>query len=189
MASVPSGSRKLPVDCEVCRLSVEGLCRNCAPELQRVIAQYKSTDRTLTAGDIVFRAAEPCDAVYHLMEGWAFLYNLIGNGRRQIPHFALPGALLGLYPARIAVCGAQALTDATVSIIPHKTLTALVEDHPELDCVSPGRSGVSATSPMTIHPVWDDVRRASASRDHCLSSLFGTACNGRPIAPKKCIFP
>ncbi len=130
MANSPRGSRRIPVDCTACRASVEGLCRDCAPQVRRVIACYKSGDRVLKAGDNLFRLAEPCDAIYHLVDGWVFLYNLIDDGRRQILHFALPGALLGLYPGRVAVYGAQALTDATVSLIPHERLGPLVEEHP-----------------------------------------------------------
>ncbi|MFH1340620.1 MAG: Crp/Fnr family transcriptional regulator [Pseudomonadota bacterium] len=95
-----------------------------------MIASFKSRDRAVTVGDDLFRPAEPCDAIYHLVDGWMFLYSLIDNGRRQILHFALPGALLGLYPGRIAVYGAQALTDATVCVIPHENLGPLIEEYP-----------------------------------------------------------
>ncbi len=95
-----------------------------------MIASYKSRDHTVTVGDNLFRPAEPCDAIYHLVDGWMFLYSLIDNGRRQILHFALPGALLGLHPGRIAVYGAQALTDAAIWVIPHENLGPLIEEHP-----------------------------------------------------------
>ena len=130
MAGFPSGPSGLCTDCNACRESIEGLCQDCAPEVRRVIASYKSGDRAIKAAHHLFRPGEPCDAIYHLVDGWMLLYDLIDNGRRQILHFALPGALLGLCPGRTAVYGAEALTDTTVCVIPHEKLAPLVEDHP-----------------------------------------------------------
>lgn len=130
MASFPRRSRALPVDCVACRVSVEGLCGDCASEVRKVLAGYKSSDRTINAGEDLFRPAEPCAGLYHLVDGWVFLYSLIKNGRRQILHFVLPGALLGLYPGPVAVYGAEALTEATVCVIPHENLGPLIEEHP-----------------------------------------------------------
>lgn len=130
MLSSPRGSRRLPIDCEACRASVEGLCRDCAPEVLRVIAGYKSNDRAIEAGHDLFRPGEPCDALYHLVDGWVFLYSLLEDGRRQILHFGLPGAWLGLYPGRIAIYGARALTNAVVGLIPQANLGPLFAEHP-----------------------------------------------------------
>jgi CRP-like cAMP-binding protein len=106
------------------------LCKDCAPEVVRVIASYKSGDREIKAGNDLFLSGEPCDVIYNLVDGWVFLYDLLEDGRRQILHFALPGALLGLYPDRVAIYGAQALTDAVVWVIPHENLGPLFEEHP-----------------------------------------------------------
>lgn len=130
MANFRRGAGQLPVDCAACRTSVEGLCQGCAPEVQHLIASYKSRDRVLKTGDYLLRPAEACDAIYHLADGWMFLYNLTDDGRRQILHFALPGAWLGLSPSRVAVYGAQALRDAVVAVIPHENLAPLVKEHP-----------------------------------------------------------
>ena len=119
-----------------------------------MIASYKSGDRAIKAGHNLFRPAERCDAIYHLVDGWMLLYDLIDDGRRQILHFALPGALLGLSPGKIAVYGAEALTDATVCVIPHEKLGPLVEDHP----------GVG------LRLVWTIWRERNLAYDH-LSSI------------------
>ncbi len=130
MSRPPKRPRRLPVDCPSCRARIDGLCKDCAPEVLRVIAGYKSSDRLFKAGEDLFRLGERCDEVYHLVDGWVFLYALLEDGRRQILHFALPGAILGFYTDSIAVYGAQALTDTAVGIIPHNNLGALVEEYP-----------------------------------------------------------
>ena len=129
MANSSRASRRLPIDCVACRASVEGLCQDCAPEVRRVIASYKSSDCLVKAGDDLFRPGESCSALY-LVDGWMVLYNGIGDGRRQILHFALPGALLGLFPGRVAIHGGEALTDVTAWLVPHDNLAPLIEAHP-----------------------------------------------------------
>ena len=94
------------------------------------MAGYKSGNRQFKAGEDLFRLGERRDELYHLVDGWVFLYDLLQDGRRQILHFALPGALLGLYSDSVAPYGAQALTDAAVGVIPHINLGPLVEEHP-----------------------------------------------------------
>lgn len=125
-----ANSEELPLICGACRARIDGLCEDCAPKVQRVIANYRTDVRAIKAGDHLFRPAEPCDLIYSLVEGWVFLYSLLDNGRRQILHFALPGALLGFYPHQTPIYGAQALTDAVVCAIPHESLGSLFQQHP-----------------------------------------------------------
>jgi CRP-like cAMP-binding protein len=100
----------------------------------RVLAAYRSGDREFVAGQDLFSLGAPCDFVYNLVSGWVFLYNILEDGRRQILHFALPGAVLGFVPANGAVAthSAQALTDAVVCVIPRKALGALSKTYPEI---------------------------------------------------------
>lgn len=99
-----------------------------------LIAGYKAGDREFQAGKEIFSLGAPCDAVYNLVSGWVFRYNLLDDGRRQILDFALPGAVLGFHPAHgaMATFGAQALTDAVVCVIPREALDRLSRKHPEI---------------------------------------------------------
>jgi CRP-like cAMP-binding protein len=103
-------------------------------ETARVIAGYKSGDKEVKAGDDLFSTGAPCNAIYNLISGWAFLYSILEDGRRQILHFGLPGSLLGFHPGpgTMATFGAQALTDAVVCVIPHEALPPLVKKQPEI---------------------------------------------------------
>ena len=134
MANSRRGPRRRPLDRGTRRGRFERPRNDVTSEVLRVIAGYKSGDRAIKAGNDLFRPGEPCDAIYALVEGWIFLHSLLEDGRRQILHFALPGAVLGLYPARVTIAtyGAQALTDAVVCVIPHQNLGRLSKEHPEI---------------------------------------------------------
>lgn len=99
----------------------------------RSIARYKQADRRLEAGGQLFRPGEPCHEIFKLVDGWAFLYTLFPDGRRQILHFVLPGAIIGFHPAQDAVAtyGLEALTDIVVE--PYRIrASVLYERHPEI---------------------------------------------------------
>lgn len=107
----------------------------------RVAGSYKSADRAIKAGCDLFRLGERGEAIYSLVNGWVVLYTLLENGRRQILRFAFPGAILAFVPTRGAVMNysAQALTDAVVSIVPHKNLGRLARDCPQIGIQLAGR--------------------------------------------------
>jgi CRP-like cAMP-binding protein len=69
-----------------------------------------------------------------LLEGWAFRYKLLGEGRRQILSFHVPGDLpdlqsLHLQPIDYSLA---TLTRATVAFIPHENLLGLAKRSPGL---------------------------------------------------------
>lgn len=134
MAAFTKKSATIPVNCTTCQARVDGLCEGYAADALRVIAGHKSGDRRVGAGQELLSLGEPCDAIYNLVDGWVVLYNLLEDGRRQILHFALPGAVLGFHPAHGALMtyGAQALTDAVLCVIPHKALGPLSRHYPQI---------------------------------------------------------
>lgn len=96
--------------------------------------RYASYDREIKAGADLFRLGDKGEALYRLVDGWAVLYNLMEDGRRQILQFALPGTVLAFLPIRDAVMNysAQALTDVVVGVVPHAKLGRLWKDDPEI---------------------------------------------------------
>lgn len=117
-----------------CRGGSECLDDPWALEVLSVIAGYKVGEMHVRAGQDIIAPGEPCDTIYHLVQGWAFLYSLLQDGRRQILHFALPGAVLGVDLAGCgsATYGVQALTESKLWALPHKSLRPLSKDHPEI---------------------------------------------------------
>lgn len=108
-------------------------CHGNALHASHAVAKYRSSDVQLKAGQDLFAAGDPCKAVYILAEGWAILYALLEDGRRQILHFALPGSMLSRHPfvSADATYSVQALSDCTVHVIPHETLQPLFVQYPE----------------------------------------------------------
>lgn len=122
-------------DCRACSARAHhGLCAECPRDRPCALRRHKSAERELKAGQDLFSLGEPCDSIYSLSEGWVMLYHLSLDGRRQILHFALPGAVLGYHTAGGAMMtfGAQALTDIVVTAVPHKALPGIVEQQHQL---------------------------------------------------------
>jgi CRP-like cAMP-binding protein len=99
----------------------------------RILSDHAESDRTVKAGCDLFRPGERNEAIYHLVDGWGALYNLLEDGRRQILQFALPGSALVFISASNATMtyGAQALTDTIVRVISFAKLKRFVQDYPE----------------------------------------------------------
>lgn len=98
----------------------------------RSIARYKQADHRVEAGAQLLRPGEPCREIFELTEGWAFLYTLFPDGRRQILSFVLPGAILGFHPApdEISTYGVEALTEIVAARY-RITASDLFERHPD----------------------------------------------------------
>lgn len=102
-------------------------------EVLSAISGYASSERKVQAGRDLYSVGERCNAVYIVISGWAAVYDLLRDGRRQILQFALPGSWLRFNPdsVEVAVYSAVALTDVTVSTLSHSALLALSKDCPE----------------------------------------------------------
>jgi CRP-like cAMP-binding protein len=135
--------------------------------------RYRSADRQVKAGSDLFRLGESGEAIYSLVHGWVALYTLLQDGRRQILQFALPGTVLAFVPTPSAVMdySAQALTDAVVSIIPHKDLGRLARDCPEIGMELAGL--ISQDRSLAYDQLSSVGRRSARERvAHLLLELF-----------------
>jgi len=123
--------------------SYSAFCRDAPPVMDgpdagietrdlRLLPTLRGHDRSFEAGEELFSVGAPSDSIHNLIDGWAALYTLLEDGRRQIVQFVLPGALFGMFGAGggRAIYGARALTNVLVCVIPHPVLTAsLREDY------------------------------------------------------------
>lgn len=79
----------------------------------------------------VFAEGDTLRDVMFLRQGWAFRYRLLGDGRRHIVNFLIPGDFIGPYfPTAAHFCGA--LTDITVCQAPRSEFTQANRDCPAL---------------------------------------------------------
>lgn len=73
----------------------------------------------------IFGENEPADFLYKMISGSVRTYKILGDGRRQIGDFCLPGDVFGLEFADVHTLSAEAITDARVLVIKRSALTAL----------------------------------------------------------------
>jgi CRP/FNR family transcriptional regulator, nitrogen fixation regulation protein len=73
----------------------------------------------------IFGENEPADYLYKVIGGSVRTYKILGDGRRQVGGFYLPGDIFGLEFADEHALSAEAITDAKVLVIKRTALTAL----------------------------------------------------------------
>lgn len=156
-----------------------------------VIEEIASQYRTIPAGTDIYSEGEASDDLYMVVEGWVFQHQILEDGRRQILDFALPGSLLGFQPDRGAEMthAAEALTRATVAVIPRDRLGEFLSRDPEL-----GLRVISAAAGAlnTAYESLTDVGRRTAREAvaHLLLRLFSRICAAGPqVAGTAISFP
>lgn len=98
----------------------------------RVARVLAAEQRAIPAGHEIYAEGEKAGDFYVVLEGWAILYQILEDGRRQILDFALPGSILGL----VASCEAEmkhtaeSLTDLKVAVVPRRRLGELIARDP-----------------------------------------------------------
>ncbi len=88
--------------------------------------------KRLQVGQCLYEQGDHSDFVYLVIDGWAFRYRTLGDGRRQIVDFALPGSLLGFGPSRLLTHGVEARTVCDLCVIPRARFDELLMRVPAL---------------------------------------------------------
>lgn len=88
--------------------------------------------RTLKAGEALFMQGDEIRSVCILRDGWAFRYQCLEDGRRQIVDFVLPGDVLGIGMSSQMLYGVEALSPCTWVVIPRETFLADLGRQPAL---------------------------------------------------------
>jgi CRP/FNR family nitrogen fixation transcriptional regulator len=80
----------------------------------------------------IYGENEPVDYVYRVMSGAVRTYKVLGDGRRQIGAFYLPGDIFGLEAGDEHSFSAEAISDAKILVVKRSTLLALAERESEV---------------------------------------------------------
>lgn len=90
--------------------------------------------RRINAHDDIIREGDPPDRISLILEGWAFRYKTLEDGRRQIVAFLIPGDLcdMNIFVLREMDHSLGALTVVTLAEITREMMENLIVDHPRL---------------------------------------------------------
>ena len=137
--------------------------------------------RTLKTGESLFLQGDDVRSICVLRSGWAFRYQCLEDGRRQIVDFVLPGDVLGIGPSAQMLYGVEALSPCSWITISRESFFANLGRQPALsiklvNMLSAGQ--VRAFEQMTsvgrrtarervAHLLLDLVRRVQKSASEC----------------------
>jgi CRP/FNR family transcriptional regulator, anaerobic regulatory protein len=129
-------SKPAPVQtpCTKCPLRKIDTFRKFSADELTFISSFKSGELTLEAGATIFSEGTNSPHLYTVLSGWTFKYKTLGDGRRQVLNFALPGDLIGLQASVLDTIShsIDALTDVVLCVLPREKLWTLYEKHASL---------------------------------------------------------
>jgi CRP/FNR family transcriptional regulator, anaerobic regulatory protein len=88
--------------------------------------------RSLRAGESLFLQGDTVQWIWVLHEGWAFRYQSLEDGRRQIVDFVLPGDILGIGMSSQMPYGVEALSPSTWVTMSRESFLAKLTQEPAL---------------------------------------------------------
>jgi CRP-like cAMP-binding protein len=122
------------VSCKACPLRVLPLFSEVtAPELA-LIESLKKDQVVIDADQSIIHEGQGDAQLFTLLDGWAFRYKTLSDGRRQILNFLLPGDFIGVQQEMggAASHGVQALTDVVLCAFRRDSLWELHRSAPTL---------------------------------------------------------
>src|SRR4051794_9716465 len=103
-----------------------------SPEERQAILSLPARTRVLQARQDIVRNGDKPSQCCLLLDGWAYRYKLLSQGRRQIFSFHVPGDVPDLQSLHIGTMdhSLATLTEATVAFLPHQSLLELIARFP-----------------------------------------------------------
>jgi len=120
--------------CEQCPLRRLPCLRPFTPQELEFVQRFKADELRVEQGASFLNEGQRSDYLYTVLEGWAFRYKMLDDGRRQVLNFALPGDMVGLQGAVMKEMehSVEALTPLTLCVFPRKRLYELYSQFPTL---------------------------------------------------------
>lgn len=120
--------------CAECPLRRLAQFSNSDPEQVAFIQQFKIGELAANAGAAIYLEGANSPHLFTVLEGWAFRYKTLPDGRRQILNYAFPGDFLGLQNtmAKTMEHGVEALTALRLCVFSRDRLFSLFEKQPSL---------------------------------------------------------
>lgn len=120
--------------CEQCPLRALPCLREFTAEELAFVKQFKIDELHVDAGASFLREGARAEHLYTVLNGWAFRYKMLDDGRRQILNFALPADMVGLQGTLMHEMehSVEALTPLTLCVFPRSKLYDLYSQFPSL---------------------------------------------------------
>lgn len=122
------------MSCLACPLRLKPAFKDKADDEVRFIQEMKVDHRVVPAGADIIHPGQEDAELYTLFSGWAFRYQSLPDGRRQILNFLLPGDLVGLQASLLSAAqhGIEALTSVELCVFPRNRIWDLFVRMPSL---------------------------------------------------------
>jgi len=132
---IGNGRRNGPLTpCEQCPLRRRPALREFTPDELAFVRQLKTDELHVDAGVSFLREGTRSDQLYTVLNGWAFRYKMLDDGRRQILNYALPADMIGLQGTLMKEMehSVEALTPLVLCLFPRAKLWDLYTRFPSL---------------------------------------------------------
>lgn len=122
------------VHCEQCPLRACTALRAFTPEELDFVKRLKADELRVDAGASFLQQGASNAHIYTVLDGWAFRFKMLDDGRRQILNYALPSDLVGLQGSLMGEMehSVEALTDVVLCVFPRSKLWDLYSRFPSL---------------------------------------------------------
>ncbi len=122
------------VPCERCPLRLSASLREFSTDELAFVKQFKTDELHVAPGISFLEEGARSDYLYTVLNGWAFRYKMLQDGRRQILNYALPGDLIGLQGTLMKEMehSVEALSPLTLCVFPRSKLWDLYSKLPSL---------------------------------------------------------
>jgi len=120
--------------CAACPLRSRATFRDFEPSELEFVEWFKRGELSVEAGAPIVQEATSSAHLFTILEGWAFRYKTLPDGRRQILNFAMPGDLIGLQTSVFETMdhGVEALSQMTLCVFPRDQFKELYTRQPSL---------------------------------------------------------
>jgi len=129
----PAGTA-LRYPCERCPIRKLPAFRPFTPEELEFVSSFKTGELTVGPRTTILQEGMSSTHLFTVLEGWAFRYKTLPDGRRQVLNFALPGDFLGLQASLFNEMShsVEALSRVLLCVFPRERLWELFERYPSL---------------------------------------------------------
>ena len=120
--------------CARCPLKTLPIFREFQANEIEFVEWFKTGEFVTDAGATIMMEGHSSPHLYTVLQGWAFRYKTLPDGRRQILNFVMPGDFLGLQTSMFNEMqhSVENLTKTVLCVFPREKIWALYEKFPNL---------------------------------------------------------